>query len=211
MSEATTANEAGNVSEAATQRHGLEVFLAAAESAAEAGIEIGVAKHRGFLNIRFDSRNEQAVIAAEQVLGQAVPLVANTFSGGEHRVYWLGPGEWFVETNAASAAGLEGELVAALTDIGAAINDVGGGYAALRIAGAVAGSVLAKGCALDLHPREFGPGQCARTGLAKATVLLAATDAPPSYTIVVGRSFADYLCRWLAKAARPHGARFSTR
>ena len=227
MSEANPANEAGNPSESAAHRHGLEAFFAAAESAADAGIEIGVSTNCGFLNLRLDPRNEQAVNAAEQVLGQALPLVANTFSGGEYRVYWLGPDEWLIETNAASAVELKGELAAALTGCHAAVNDVSGGHVALRFTGAEARAILAKGCTLDLHPREFAPGQCARAGLGKTTVLLApapfaASDnvapdgtAPaktaPSYTIIVGRSFADYLCRWLAKAARPHGARFSTR
>ena len=68
--------------------------------------------------------------------------------------------------------------------------------------------MLAKGCTLDLHPREFGPGQCAQTGLGKAAVLLA-TSEPDAWAIIIRRSFADYLCRWLANAARPHGARFS--
>ena len=197
------------MSESAPHRHGLEAFFATAESTPDARVEIGVLSNRGFLNVRLDPRKQQDVRTAEQVLGQAMPLVANTYTSGRHRVYWLGPDEWLVETGAGDAATLGGELTAVLAGSGAAINDVSGGQVALRIAGADARTVLAKGCTLDLHPREFGPGQCARTGLARATLLLAAADAAPSYTIIVGRSFADYLCRWLAHAARPHGARFS--
>ena len=74
---------------------------------------------------------------------------------------------------------------------------------ACESAGSGARTVLAKACALDLHPREFAPGQCVRTGLAKATVLLAASDDAPVYTIIAARSFAEYLCRWLANAASP--------
>ena len=69
--------------------------------------------------------------------------------------------------------------------------------------------ILAKGCTLDLHPREFGPGQCARSALARASVLLVAEPGDtPQFTIIVARSFADYLFRWLANATRPHGASF---
>lgn len=199
------------LSKSVARRHRVEDFFAAAESTPDAEVEIGVSTNRGFLNLRLDPRNEQAVNAAERVLGQALPPAANTFSGGDHRVYWLGPDEWLIETDAENAAALSGELAAALAGRHAAVNDVGGGQVALRLVGAAARAILAKGCALDLHPREFAPGQCARTGLAKTTVLLAAVDAVPSYTIIVGGSFADYLCRWLAKAARPHGARFSAR
>lgn len=180
---------------------------AIADSAPGARVNIGVLSRRGFLNVRFNPRNALAVEAAEQVLGQSMPLIANTYFCGRHCVYWLGPDEWLVETGAGDAEALGKELSAALAGFHAAINDVSGGHAALRIGGADARTVLAKGCTLDLHEREFAPGQCARTGLARASVLLAATDDTPACTIVVGRSFADYLCRWLAHAARPQSTR----
>ena len=194
--------------ETTAPRHGLEPFLSTAESAGEARVDIGVVSRRGFLNVRLDPRNEAAAEAAAQVLGQSLPLASNTFKGSEHRVYWLGPDEWLIETGAKRAVGLAGELAEALAGHHATVNDVSGGHTALRVTGADARTVLAKGCALDLHPRKFGPGQCARTGLGKANVLLAVDDAA-SCTVLVARSFADYLCRWLAHAARPHGAQFS--
>ena len=197
------------MSEATARRHGLEPFFAAAESAAAARVDIGVLSDRGFLNVRLDPRNEQAVEAAARALGQPVPLASNTFTCGEHRVWWLGPDEWLIETGAQHAARLDSELAEALAEFHAAVNDVSGGHVALRISGADARTVLAKGCTLDLHPREFGPGQCARTGLAKAIVLLSVGDDARTYSIIVARSFSDYLRRWLAHAARPHGVRFS--
>ena len=174
---------------------------AMAESAPDAGVEFSVLSGRGFLNVRLDPRDEQAVHAAVQILGQAMPLVANTCSSGKHRIYWLGPDEWLVETGAEDAGALRGELEAALAGHHAAVNDVSGGQATLRLGGPEARTMLSKGCTLDLHPREFAPGQCARTGLARATVLLACIDETPTFTLTVGKSFADYLCRWLAQAA----------
>ena len=187
----------------------LERHFASAKSAAEARVEIGLLSGRRFLNVRLDPLDGRAVEAAERVLGQPVPLMSNTFTTGDHRIYWLGPNEWLIETAVKGAAGPGGELTGALARFHAAVNDVSGGHVALRVGGDDARTVLAKGCTLDLHPREFGPGQCARTGLAKATVLLGALDRSPTYTIIVGSSFADHLCRWLAHAARPHGVRFS--
>ena len=199
------------MSETTERRHGLERFFASVESAAEARVDISVLSGYGFLNVRLDSRCEQAVEAATRVLGQPMPLAANTFTTGGHRVYWLGPDEWLVVTSAAAAAALGSELAEALAGFHAAINDVSGGHAALCVSGVDARTVLAKGCNLDLHPQVFGPGQCARTGLAKATVLLGALDNESTCTIIVSRSFSDYLCRWLAHAARAHGVRFSMR
>ena len=188
--------------------HGLESFFASAESAPEAGAAISVHPGRGFLNLRLNPHTIQAIKAAERVLGQALSLAANTFTAGEHQVYWLGPDEWLIGTGAESVSGLAGELAEALAGFHAAVNDLSGGNIELRISGVHARTVLAKGCTLDLHPREFAPGQCAQTGLGKAAVLLAARE-PAAYAIIVRRSFADYVCHWLANAARPHGARFS--
>ena len=197
--------------ETTERRHGLEPFFASVKSAAQARVDISILSGYGFLNVRLDPCCEGAVEAATRVLGQPVPLASNTFTTGEHCVYWLGPEEWLILTSAEGAAGLGGELAEALAGFQAAINDVSGGNVALCVSGVDARTVLAKGCTLDLHPRKFGPRQCARTGLAKATVLLGVPDDASTCTIIVSRSFADYLCRWLAHAARPHGVRFSMR
>jgi len=173
------------------------------------GIAIGVCVSRGFLNLRLNPRNRQALAAAEGALGQPVPLAANTFTAGERKVYWLGPDEWLIATGADCVADLGSELAAALAGSHAAVNDVSGGNVELLLGGVDARAVLAKGCSLDLHPREFASGQCAQTGLGRVSVLLAAAGEPLTYTVVVRRRFANYLRRWLANAAQPRGARFS--
>jgi len=170
------------------------------------GVAISVRSGRGYFNLRLNPRRGQAIEAAERVLDQALPLVANTFTAGEHKVYWLGPDEWLIATGAERVSALGSELAEVLGGFHAAVNDVSGGHVELLVSGVDARTVLAKGCALDLHPREFAPGQCAQTGLSRAAVLLAAGDSS-TYTIVVRRSYFDYLGRWLANAARPHGAR----
>ena len=180
------------------------------EPTPNAHVAISVRPDRGFLNLRLNPRSRQALEAAGRVVGQPLPLAANTFTPGEHSVYWLGPDEWLIAAAAKRAAALASELAEALAGFHAAVNDVSGGHVELLVSGAAARTVLAKGCPLDLHPREFAPGQCAQTGLGRAAVLLAPAD-PSGYAIVVRRSFSGYLCRWLENAARPHGARFSAR
>lgn len=188
-------------------RRGLESFFAPVESAAQARIAISVRSGRGFLNLRMNPRRRRAREAAERIVGQTIPLSANTFTAGEHNVYWLGPDEWLITAGAKRFPGLGGELAQALAGFHAAVNDVSGGNVELLVSGADARAVLAKGCTLDLHPREFAPGQCAQTGLGRAACLLAAAGGPSSYAIIVRRSFAGYLCRWLANAARTHNDR----
>ncbi|MDE0489198.1 MAG: sarcosine oxidase subunit gamma [Gammaproteobacteria bacterium] len=169
-------------------------------------VAISVRSGRGFLNLRLNPRLGQALEAVERILGQPMPPATNTFTAGEHEVYWLGSDEWLIATGAERVAGIDSELAEALGGFHAAVNDVSGGHVELLVRGADARTVLARGCTLDLHPREFAPGQCAQTGLGRASILLAASELS-TYTIVVRRSFSDYLRRWLANAARPHGAR----
>ena len=70
----------------------------------------------------------------------------------------------------------------------------------IRLVGPQARDVLAHGCALDLHPRVFGAGQCAQTLLARAGVLLVADD-DGAFRILVRSSFARYLADWLLDAS----------
>ena len=54
---------------------------------------------------------------------------------------------------------------------------------------------------LDLHPRAFAPGRCARASLAKTVVLIHQTDDQPTFDLYVDRSYAEYLWQWLEDAA----------
>ena len=194
------------MSETTRRRHVAEPSSPTAPSAAGAPVDISLWSGRGFLNVRLDPRCAQAVEATARVVGQPLPLAANTFTTGEHHVCWLGPDEWLIVTGRQRAAGLGRDLTEALTGLHTAVNDISGGHVALRVSGVDARTVLAKGCTLDLHPSAFAPPQCSQTGLGKATVLLSVLDGAPTYAIIVRRSFSDYLYRWLVHAARAHGA-----
>jgi sarcosine oxidase, subunit gamma len=62
--------------------------------------------------------------------------------------------------------------------------------------------LLAKGCALDLHPRVFRGDRCAQTYLARAQViLLAQPEQPAALRILARSSFARYVADWLLDAA----------
>ena len=125
---------------------------------------------------------------------------------GQVQVLWLGPDEWLVigpegagpevapALEAAIRVAADGALV---TSVDVSSNRVG-----LEIAGADARALLAFGCALDLHPRGFGPGSCAQTMVARAGVILWALGAEPTPTfrLLVRPSFAAYLETWLHDA-----------
>ena len=179
------------------RRHGLERFLASLPRHADGTVEIEVLPPLGQINLRGDPGSVSSV--ASQLLGEELPLTANTMRIGVRRVYWLGPDEWLIVTVAEETAGLLAQLRDALQQ--ASLTDVSGGQVALRISGPNARDVLEMGCTLDFHPSEFKVGDCAQTGLAKATVLIGLIDNEPTYEILVRRSFADYLARWLRRSA----------
>jgi sarcosine oxidase subunit gamma len=161
--------------------------------------------------VTVEQLNVRADAAGAERLG--LPLAPNTtapVAGGT--ALWLGPDEWLVVGG--DAAAIERELHAAAGDAWVTFVDVSANRVVLALAGPCAREVLMKGCALDLHPRAFGPGRCAQTGLARAQVILECTDAD-AYRLYVRPSFAPYLTAWLADALeeseRSRGTRPSER
>jgi len=156
---------------------------------------------RGHINLRGNAHDESFTDAVRRVIGVALPVAANTArSAGDCTVCWLCPNEWLMMC----APDEEDLLVQTLRDRlrshFASVVQISGGQTIFAFEGDTARELIAKGCPLDLHPRVFSVGQCAQTHLAKAPVLLRPT--PGGIELVVRRSFADYLWRWLERAAQ---------
>ncbi|MDH3386803.1 MAG: sarcosine oxidase subunit gamma [Gammaproteobacteria bacterium] len=156
----------------------------------------------GYINLRGKPGNTRFVAGVLKVLGVEAPTAANTvIEAGDNRIYWLGPDEWLVVTPAGQQDKLKADLLAALKGAFCSVVDNSSGLTMVRISGANAGALLATDCPLDLHPREFRPGQCAQTRLAKAGMIVAPLDDGSGFDIIIRRSFADYLLQWLQDAA----------
>ena len=172
----------------------------------EAGVQLAERPFLGHLNLRGEPTDERFLEGAAKVLGMALPLEPNTVSQGEGTtVLWLGPDEWLAMTPPNQESGTVDALEKELYGLHTAVTDVTGGQTVITIGGPHARNTLAKGCSLDLHPRVFGPGQCAQTLVAKAGVTIVQTNDPPSYDLIVRRSFADHVARWLQDAAQEYG------
>jgi sarcosine oxidase subunit gamma len=117
------------------------------------------------------------------------------------RVLWLGPDEWLVTAPEGAVPELPTRIARAVADLRAAVTDLSASRIIIEIAGSRARDLLQKGCGLDLHPRAFGPGQCAQTLFVRLPVIIDQLSPAPSYRLYVRRSSARWLCDWLIDAA----------
>jgi len=156
----------------------------------------------GYLNLRGKSANTAFLAAVLKVLGYEPPTEANTMvESGNYRIYWLGPDEWLVITPTDQQGKVQADLKKALSGVFSSVIDNSSGLTMLEITGDNAMNLLATDCPLDLHPREFGAGQCAQTRLAKAGMTIAPLRKGVGFEVIIRRSFADYLLLWMQDAA----------
>ena len=194
------------------KQHALTGFLhgLAREDCAAPGVRIELRPYRSYLNLRGNPGDEQFLQGVSSALGQPLPLLANTFTGGEPTVFWLGPDEWLLATEPSRQDALAERLQENLRGLPHSLADVSGGMLAIRLSGGCARDLLAKGCTLDFHPRVFKPGQCAQTALAKTALLIALLDQEPMFELIVRRSFAEYAALWLHRNSREYGVHFQS-
>jgi len=156
----------------------------------------------GYLNLRARNNATGLLAATLKVLGCEPPTEANTvIESGDYRIYWLGPEEWLVVTPAAQQDRVKKELLAALDGVFCSVVDNSSGLTMLHITGDNAAALLTTDCPFDLHPREFKPGQCAQTRLARAGMTISPLADGAGFEVIIRRSFADYLLLWLQDAA----------
>jgi sarcosine oxidase subunit gamma len=146
-------------------------------------------------------------VRIDATAGLDLPTTPSTWTETDGvRAIWLGPDEWLLTSSVLAPRELESRLREAVAGRGAVI-DVSGQRTTLRLSGEHARDVLAGGCSVDLHPREFRRGSAVQTQLGQAgIVLIALDDTATSYDILVRASFAAYLVAWLLDAASEYRA-----
>ncbi len=167
-----------------------------------AGIRLTLLEGRGLATlVAADGGDDDLRSAVSEHLGLTLPEAGAATFDGERGLVWSAPGQWL------AMAGTPGDLRGlpeALRGL-AAVTDQSDGRAVVRVSGLRARAMLAKGVAIDLHPRAFGPGRAAVTSIAHIGVQLWQRDAGPTYDITVARSFAGSFWGWLAHAAAEFG------
>ncbi|PWI13633.1 sarcosine oxidase subunit gamma [Streptomyces sp. Act143] len=176
--------------------------LAAATRGSGGAIRLAELPFLTQLNVRFDAKGPAAE-AVGLALGLQLPLQPNTVvRAGESTALWLGPDEWLLVGRPGGARDLESRIREAAADEPVSVTDVSAQRTTLLVTGPRAVDLLAHGCALDLHPRAFGPGRCAQTTLGRTQVILVARDETRAgFWVLVRSTFAGYLADWLLDAA----------
>jgi methylglutamate dehydrogenase subunit D len=142
--------------------------------------------------------------ALNRAFGLELPAPGRRLSNGSLALTWSSPGQWLARAERTDRSAFEIRLRSALSSV-ASISNQSDGRTILRIAGAGARDVLAKGVPIDLHPTVFGPGQTASTVVAHINCHFWQLDNTPTFEFAVFRSFALEFWKFLTEAAAESG------
>ncbi|HVL72459.1 MAG TPA: sarcosine oxidase subunit gamma family protein [Beijerinckiaceae bacterium] len=148
-------------------------------------------------------READVAAAVERALGLRPSEGPKAVAGGGSVWIGAGPGQWLVV--AEDADDFVSALTGRLTGL-AAVTDHSDGRVVLRVSGPRARDALAKGFAVDLHPRAFAPGDAAATQAAHIGAQIWQVDDAPTYDVAVARSYAASFWSWLTASAAEFGA-----
>jgi heterotetrameric sarcosine oxidase gamma subunit len=149
-------------------------------------------------------RNADLVAAVRRGFGVDLPIVPSIAAAGAISFVWAGPGRWLAIAQAMRPDVFEKQLREHLGEV-ASVADQSDARILVRLSGARARDVLAKGVLIDMHPRAFRPGDVALTSIGHIRAHFWQTDAAPTYEIAIMRSFAADFWHWLMESGAAYG------
>ena len=142
--------------------------------------------------------------ALERVAGVRPPNDPKCVVQGEVVLIGIAPEQWLAVAEGSRAGGFIPALSEALGDA-ASVTDHSSARTVIRVAGKRARDTLAKGCAIDLHPRVFTAGSAATTRFAHIGGILWQPEPAQAYDIAVPSSLARSFWSWLTASAGEYG------
>lgn len=182
------------------------VTVATVASPAKAGVVVREHAFQGHLILRGRATDDQFRAGVEQALGVPLPLKMGPLSRDEARgvsIQWMSPDEWLVIVPAGREFATENRLREVLSGHYAVMN-VSGGQTVLELSGPAVRDVLMKSTPYDVHPRNFPVGKAVSSVFAKSSAIIRRV-AEDRWELVIRRSFADYLYRWVLDASEEFG------
>ncbi len=173
------------------------------------GVVVSEVREAGLATVTARKGRRAALVdAARSAFGVELPDLPRCIEGRDMAFIWSGPDQWLARRHPAPAAGMEAALAGPLAGL-ASIVDQSHGRTLLRATGPRVRDALAKGLAIDLHPREFKTGYAAVTAVAHIGVHFWQTDDRPTYDFAVPRGFALSFWHWLEASAAELGLEFA--
>ena len=180
--------------------------MATQPAAQGAGVVLRERAFLGHLILRGNAADEAFRAGVEAALGVPLPLKVGPVSRDDARgvsVQWMSPDEWLVVVPQGEDHATELRLRQALTGH-YAVMQVSGAQTMLELSGPNALDVLKKSAGYDFHPRSFPVGKGISTTFAKSTAVIRRVGEA-QWELIIRRSFADYLYRWLLDASEEYG------
>jgi sarcosine oxidase subunit gamma len=156
----------------------------------------------GYVSLRGNANDAAFVEAVSGVLGGGLPTRPCTFAvSSAAKVLWLSPDEWMIVCPRDRLAGLLGDLNRALAGVRCQVVDNSGGYTQVLVLGKNAQDLLSHVSVYDIGALE--QGRVVGTTFGKTSLYLHRQG--DGYCLMLRRSFADYIWRYLVRAAAPYG------
>ncbi len=175
-------------------------------SAQNAGVVVTERQFLGHLILRGNVADAAFCQGVENALGVSLPIKFGPISIDEANgvsIQWMSPDEWLIIV----PGGREYEAEVALRDRlegHFAVMNVSGGQTVLELSGPSAREVLMKSTHYDVHPDHFPVGKGVSTVFTKGAAIIRRV-AEDRWELVIRRSFADYLYRWILDASEEFG------
>jgi sarcosine oxidase subunit gamma len=182
--------------------HGFGLAAQAKPMDASKGVWANEIPFLGYISLRGNPEDAAFVEAASRVLGSPLPTEPCTLaSSATAKILWLSPDEWMIVCDRARLTGILRDLSEALAGIRSQVADNSGGYTQVLVQGASAGDVLAHATVYDLA--ALAEGRVVGTTFGKSSLYLHRQGE--GFCLLLRRSFADYIWRYLVRAAEPYG------
>jgi sarcosine oxidase, subunit gamma len=156
----------------------------------------------GYISLRGNAQNKDFLTAVKKVTGLSLPTQACSLScASTLTILNCSPDEWMIICPREQRAILQQSLEAALLGVHSQVLDNSGGYTSVLLQGKQAADALQHCTVYNLHALTLN--KVVGTTFGKASVIMYRLD--DGFCLVLRRSFADYIWRYLARAAAPYG------
>lgn len=156
----------------------------------------------GYISLRGNSTDTAFVEKVTAATGVRLPVDPCTFAlANGVKVLWISPDEWMIVCARSRLGELISALKAGLQGIRSQVADNSGGYTQVLLQGQNAQDVLQHTSVYNFAALQ--PGRVVGTTFGKSSVYVHRTG--DAFCLLLRRSFADYIWRYLVRAAAPYG------